>query len=206
MVAQRPAAGMGGDDRSLGQADAVPEGLVGGVGEIDHHPELVHFGHDLLPEGAQAMPMRPLGSTVGDGVVPVVRERHITDTQPIEGAQHRQRLLDGRPVLHADEDGNQSVLRVLLGLFRRKGQGRIVGIRVHGVIHGGNHFQRIARGGVRRHLRRRVEGEKRAADSPAPEFGEIDVPVPVVNADIPEPDQLRGSIDMAVKDLHHRVP
>ena len=59
---------------------------------------------------------------------------------------------------------------------------------------------------VRRHFRRGVQGKKGAADSPAPEFGEVDVPVPIVDTDVPEPNQLRRGIDVAVKDLHYFVP
>ena len=194
------------DDGCLGKADTVPESLIRSMREVDHHSQFVHLGDDLLPKRTQTMPMRPVSGTVGDGVVPVVRQRYITDAQAIESAEQRQGLLDGRPVLHADEDGNQPVLRILHGLFRRKGQGRIVRIAVHSVINGGNHLQRIARGGVRRHLRRGVQGEKSAADSPAPEFGEVDVPIPVVDAHIPETHQLGWGIDVAVKNLHYFVP
>ena len=152
------------------------------------------------------MPVRPFDSTVGDGIVTIMREGQVTDSQAVERPQHRQGLLDGRTVFHADKDGNQPVLRILCGFFRGKGQGGIVWIVVDGVIDGRNHLQRIARGGIRSHLRRGVEGEKSAADSPAPEFGEIDVPIPVVDAHIPEPDQLGRGIDVAVKYLHHFVP
>ena len=89
MVAQRPTAGVRGDHRGLGQADAVPEGYIGNMGQVDHHPERVHLRNDLFAEGTQAVPMGALGGAVGDGVVSVVRERHIADAQAIEGAQQR---------------------------------------------------------------------------------------------------------------------
>ena len=176
------------------------------MGQIDHHAKGVHLSDDLFPEGAQAVPMRPLGGTVRDSIVTVVRECHIADAQAVKSAEHRQGLLDGRSVLHADEYGNQPVLRVLCSLVRRECQSRIVRVVIDGVIDGGNHLQRIPGGRVRRHLRRCVQGEKRAADSPAPKLGEVDVPVAVVDAQVPEPDQLRRGIDMTVKNLHYFVP
>ena len=176
------------------------------MGQVDHHPKGVHLGNHLLSERTQAVPALPFGSTVGNGIVTVVRERHIADTETVKGPEQGQRLLDGGSVLHADKDRYQPVLRILPRFIRRESQGRIVRVRIDGVIDGGNHLQRIACSCVRRHFRRGIQGEKRAADSPAPEFGEIDVPIAVVDTEIPEPDQLRRGIDVAVKDLHHFVP
>ena len=176
------------------------------MGQVDHHPEFVHLGDDLFPEGTQTVPTLPFGSAVGDGVVPVMRERKITDAQAVEGAQQRKGLLDGRPVLHADEHGEQTVLRVLGSLLRREGQGRQVRIGIDRVIDGRNHLQRIPRSGIRRGLRRGVKSEEGSSDSPALQFGEIDVPIFIVDAEVPQPNQLRGGIDMAVKDLHYFVP
>ena len=53
MIGQRPAAGVGSDDRRPAEADDVPERLVVGVGDVDDHPQPVHLPDDLSPNSVR---------------------------------------------------------------------------------------------------------------------------------------------------------
>ena len=206
VTTESPAAGMGRDDRSLGIPDTIPEGFIRCMGQVHHHAQGVHLGKRLLSERAESVPMGPLCRAVRQGIVPVMRQSDIPDTHPEESPQQRKGFLDGSPVLHSQENGHAVLTAVPGRIIRREGQGNQIRISFHTVIDGGKHFQGIPRRCIRHHFGRCIEGKKGAADSPAPEFGKIDVPVFIVKSRIPKPDQLGRGIDMAVKELHYFVP
>ncbi len=197
---------MRGNDRSVGKPDAVPECLVRSMGQVHHHPEGVHLGQGFLPERTQPMPAFPFCSAVCQRIVTIMRQGHIPNAHPEKQTQQRQGFLDRRAVLHAQEYRDKTVFAVLRYLLRRACKRNHVRILVDAVIDGRKHFQSIPGGRIRSHLRRCIEGKKGAADSPAPELGKIDVPIPVVDARIPKPYQLGRRIDMTVKNFHYLVP
>ena len=46
VVGHPPAGGVGGQERGLRDLERVPEGLVGDVRDVDHHPQPIHLPHD----------------------------------------------------------------------------------------------------------------------------------------------------------------
>ena len=101
--------GMGGDDGSAGEADYVPEGFVGGVGDVDHHAEAVHLFNDLFAEGGEAV-VAENGWVVdvAGGVGPVVGvgpgEGHVACAEAVIVPEASERVLDGVAAFDADED------------------------------------------------------------------------------------------------------
>ena len=55
VVGEGAAAGVGGDEGGGGDLEGVVEGLVGGVGDVDHHAEAVHLADDVFAEGGEAV-------------------------------------------------------------------------------------------------------------------------------------------------------
>ncbi len=92
----------------------VPEGLVGDVGDVDHHAEAVHLGDDLFAEGGEAVVVGDGGIVdVAGGVGPVVGvgpgEGHVADAEAVVVAEEGEGVLDGVAAFDAHEDGEFSL-------------------------------------------------------------------------------------------------
>ena len=103
--------GMGGDDGGGGGLDNVEEGLVGGVGDVDHHAEAVHFADDVFAEGGEAVVVGDFGVVdVALGVGPVVGvevgEGHVADAEGVILAEEAEGVFDGVAALDAHEGGD----------------------------------------------------------------------------------------------------
>ena len=168
------------------------------MGQVDHHAQGIHFGHNLPAERAQSAPFPAFCGTVGHGIVSVMGQRHITDAEPVKCTEEGQGFLDGRSVFHPHENGKEAVGLVTGRFGRGKSQRSIVRILIYGIIDCRKHLQGIARSRIRSHFRGRIKGKERTIDSPAPEFGKIHVGIGIVNAQIPEPHQLGGGIYMRI--------
>jgi hypothetical protein len=59
------AGGVGGEQRSAAGQKRVLEGLVGDVGDVDHHPEAVQFADHVPAEGSEAVVNRLVDRGVG---------------------------------------------------------------------------------------------------------------------------------------------
>ena len=85
-----PAGGMRSDDRGRAELHHLPEGLIGDMGDIDEHPEPVHFCDNLSAKGAE--PLVRMSGVVGrvrDVVVFRVSERDVADPSVVEMFQVR---------------------------------------------------------------------------------------------------------------------
>ena len=93
-----------------GGGEGVPEGLVGDVGDVDHHAEAVHLADDVVAEGGEAVVVGDGGVVeVAGGVGPVVGvgpgEGHVADAEAVVEAEEAEGVLDGVAAFDADEDG-----------------------------------------------------------------------------------------------------
>ena len=70
----------------LREFDAVPKGFVGGVGQVNHHAQGIHFRHHLFAKGAQSAPFAAFCGTIGNGIVPIVGKGHITYPKAVKRA------------------------------------------------------------------------------------------------------------------------
>ena len=90
-------------------------GPVGGVGDVDHHAEGVHFADDVAAEGGEAVVApgvsgpEDVGQVVGVGP----GEGHVTDAEAVEVAEAVERIFNGVAAFDAEEEGE---------IFRRRGR------------------------------------------------------------------------------------
>ncbi len=114
-VAEGAGAGVRREDGGAGDGEDVGEGLVGDVGDVDHHAEAVHLGDDLAAEGGEAG--RDGGvwgwvAEVAGGFGPVVGvgpgEGHVADAEGVVDAEEGEGVLDGVAAFDAHEDGELS--------------------------------------------------------------------------------------------------
>ena len=111
VVGDGAAGGVRGDDGGGGDFEGVVEGLVGGVGDVDHHAEAVHLADDILAEGGEAVVVGTLGSVdvalgVGPAVGVEVGEGHVADAEGVVVAQEAKGVLDGVAAFDAHEGGD----------------------------------------------------------------------------------------------------
>src|SRR6267142_2767013 len=110
MAVERPSGRMRGNYRSLGRGNGVPKGLIGDVGDIDHHAQPVHLSDHLLAKFSEAVVVLDLFVVdVPRGVAPFVGvrpgQRHVAHAQPVIIAQDSQIVLDGVAALDAHQGG-----------------------------------------------------------------------------------------------------
>ena len=100
---------MGGDNRLAARPDGIPEGIVRGVGDVNHDPETVAFPHHLLSEGFEAgfiIVQRP-GAGVGPGRGKSVDQLQLSHAQTVEDPEGAQ-LLDPLSGVQTHDQGQLS--------------------------------------------------------------------------------------------------
>ncbi len=126
-------AGVRGDDGGGGCFERVPEGLVGGVGDIDHHAEAVHLADDIFAEGSEAVVVCDLGIVeVALGVGPVVGvevgEGHVADAEGVVVAEEAEGVLDGVAAFDAHEGGDLVLVVGADDVVGGGGEDEVVGV------------------------------------------------------------------------------
>jgi len=102
---------VGGDDGSGGDFEGVVEGLIGGVGDVDHHAEAVHLADDIFAEGGETVVVGDfVFGDVALGVGPVVGvevgDGHVADAEGLVFAEEAEGVFDGVATLYAHEGGD----------------------------------------------------------------------------------------------------
>ena len=86
----------------------ILDGLVGGVRDIHHHPDAVHFPHQFAPERAESTPAAVSGAAVAHLIVSAVGQRYIAHSPLFELCEQLEGLLDSRGILNGKHDRSQA--------------------------------------------------------------------------------------------------
>ncbi len=102
MVSDRPAVRMGGQKGAAGHFSHLPEAGVVKVGDIHHHPQLLHPGHRFPAKGGEthlavAAAAKLVGGVPGEG-------HHLHPLFP-KAVQHLNASAQGRAPLHRKDGG-----------------------------------------------------------------------------------------------------
>ena len=183
-VGERAHAGMGRDDGSLGKPHGFHVGALGGMREIDHHPEAIHFGDDLAAERRETVVVEVAlgfaGIRIGELAVAVVGERHVAAAAVVELLHLFEIVADGISVLDAD-DGDAKVLLVQgEDVGRREREAHVIGRDLFGeAMHGIELRDRLAVGAVKAFRRERaladVDDHERDIHAAFDHFRQIDL-------------------------------
>ena len=97
---------MGADHGDAAAIEDIVKGFLAGVGEVDQHPDAVHFAHDFPAKVAQTIVL-VLGAhgRIANIVVAVVAERHINDSLSAEEFYICEVVPNGVAVFNAQKDG-----------------------------------------------------------------------------------------------------
>ena len=158
---------MGCDDGSLRIPDAVVERSIRGVRNIHHHTQTVHLLHHFPAEVTEPAPGLSFRGAVRNGVISIVSKGKIPYAKAVEESQERKRFLDGRTVLHSQENGEYTFI-LISGRLRGRNRNKGISVLFYGILHRGNHFHSMDCCSVRSGLCGCIKGKKGAVDSPAP--------------------------------------
>src|SRR5512141_2147963 len=95
---------MRGHDRHARRFDDVVKGLVGDVGDVDDHPQVVHGADDVAAEAGQAVVHGFVARRIAPGVRVYVRQGHVAHAAGVEVAQDVEGVLDGVAPFHSDHE------------------------------------------------------------------------------------------------------
>ena len=87
----------------------IVESLIRDVRDVHHHPQAIHFAHDLLAEIAEPVMRGLIGGRIGPIGIDHVRERHIAHAEGVEFIEVGQRIVDHVAAFDTHQDGDFTV-------------------------------------------------------------------------------------------------
>ena len=146
-VGQCAAGGMRGEDGRAAYRESVPERFVRDVGDIDNHPQAVHFrDHALAEIGEAVIGFIGVARRIRPVVAIGVGEGHVTDAQNIIVAQKAQTVLNGVAAFNPHQRGDLPAAVRAFDVVRRGGVDKGIRVAFDDVVADGiYHFERTVR-------------------------------------------------------------
>ena len=141
------------------------KGFVADVGDVDHHAEAIHFGDDLLAEGAEAVVGGLVGGGVGPFAVAAVGERHVADAVGGKFSQDAEVAVDHVAAFDGEQDGDFLLRAGGADSVGGGGEGEIVGVLVDLRVDGVDLFLRALDGDRTADFAGHPDGEEYGADA-----------------------------------------
>jgi hypothetical protein len=173
VVGDGPARRVAEDHRRLRAVEGVTHRGRRDVREVDEHADPVHLGDDLATEVAQPADRWLVGRRVGPRHVVVVGERHVADAEPVQRAQHAERLVDRMAALSAEQGRDPAVREGRASLFRGRGDSQLRRISLGEGVHELGLLDDRRDGGITAQPTRYVHGPELDSDPAGPQPGEI---------------------------------